>query len=201
MKFLVFGDNHSKTSISSKLFAKAKKSEVDLVVCLGDFSDWGVHTEEILESFEKFGKPVLVIYGNHEDPEEVEEVCKKHSFLHYVDLKFFEFGDVVFFSYGGGGFNHRDKLFDNAYRRLKPKFDEYKNKKLVCVLHGPIYGNKLDHLDYFGHVGSKSTLKMVKEQKPEIVVCGHLHETFGVVDRLGKTLLINPGPEGVVLEI
>ena len=37
--------------------------------------------------------------------------------------------------------------------------------------------------------------------KPDLVISGHLHETAGKEDKIGKTRLINPGPFGKILDV
>ena len=37
--------------------------------------------------------------------------------------------------------------------------------------------------------------------QPDYVLCGHLHDNAGKKDKIGKSLVINPGWEGMMLEI
>ena len=69
------------------------------------------------------------------------------------------------------------------------------------LTHAPPYGTKLDFLEYFGHVGSKSSIKAIKELKPKLVLCGHLHENFHKMHKIGSTLIVNPGQDGTIVEI
>jgi len=34
-----------------------------------------------------------------------------------------------------------------------------------------------------------------------LALSGHLHENFGAKGRLGKTILLNPGPYGTMIEV
>ena len=34
-----------------------------------------------------------------------------------------------------------------------------------------------------------------------LALSGHFHETFGVDDKIGKSLLLNPGDEGIIIEV
>ena len=76
-----------------------------------------------------------------------------------------------------------------------------KNKKNVLVFHQPPFGTKLDKISEVGHVGNKSMTKIIKSIKPILSVSGHIHETFNITDKIGKTILINPGPEGRIISI
>jgi hypothetical protein len=42
------------------------------------------------------------------------------------------------------------------------------------------------------HVGSKAIHDFIKAFKPDLVVCGHIHEARGT-DKIGETVMINPG--------
>ena len=55
---------------------------------------------------------------------------------------------------------------------------------------------------YKGHHGNKSIRKFIDQKKPLLNICGHLHETEGKKQVINKkTLTINPGPDGVILEV
>ena len=34
-----------------------------------------------------------------------------------------------------------------------------------------------------------------------LVICGHIEENFGQIDNIGKTIIINPGDKGQILEV
>jgi Icc-related predicted phosphoesterase len=51
------------------------------------------------------------------------------------------------------------------------------------------------------HVGNKDFRSFIERIKPNLVICGHIHETAEKKDKIGKTIVINPGWEGVVVEL
>jgi Icc-related predicted phosphoesterase len=59
----------------------------------------------------------------------------------------------------------------------------------ILVTHGPVYG-VLDSTVRGQAVGCEMLLKKVKQLKPSIHICGHIHEAFGQVEADG-TLFIN----------
>ena len=124
-------------------------------------------------------------------------MCEKYKNLIYFHKKFYEKENVVFAGYGGGGFALEDKKFEKFARKIKKKRE---GKKLILVLHGPPYGNKTDMI-LGQHAGNKSYTEFIKQEKPMIVICGHLHENEGVQDKIGKSLIVNVGPEGKFFEI
>ncbi|MBI4141431.1 metallophosphoesterase family protein, partial [Candidatus Woesearchaeota archaeon] len=105
---------------------------------------------------------------------------------------------TLFVGYGGGGFGNIDKGFETFTEKIQ---ENIKNEKIILLTHGPPYGTKLDHI-YKHYAGNISYRKFITKQKNTILaISGHLHETIGAQDQLGSTLLINPGPYGVVIEL
>jgi Icc-related predicted phosphoesterase len=75
-----------------------------------------------------------------------------------------------------------------------------KKDKVILVTHAPPYNTKVDRIN--GNLcGNKSIRNFISEVKPVLAVCGHLHETAGKRDKIGKTLVINPGYKGMVIDL
>jgi Icc-related predicted phosphoesterase len=66
----------------------------------------------------------------------------------------------------------------------------------VLVVHSPPKGH-LDGRD----LGSEAVLRTIEEKRPEVVICGHVHEDGGKEDRIGPTRLYNVGPDGTFIEV
>ena len=82
--------------------------------------------------------------------------------------------------------------------KYKAKMKGY--DKVVFVTHQPPYGTKIDKV--YGHfAGNKSFTGFIKETQPILAISGHLHETAGKKDMIGKTLVINPGPKGTLIKL
>ncbi|MDP3917132.1 MAG: metallophosphoesterase family protein [Nanoarchaeota archaeon] len=207
MKILFFTDVHSgdmgKTYVPSrkillKKFDKIleKSKECDVMVCCGDISIFGDGLKNIFEILKKSGKKLFIIHGNHEMEGELKPLCdgNKIVFLHKRHLKF---GDVTFAGYGGGGFCDRDEMLDNWCAKLKNNV----SGKLVFFSHAPPFNTKLDNLPHLGHRGSMSVREAIEILKPNIFASGHFHDTFLKRDKINNTLLVNPGDEGIILEI
>jgi len=201
-KILFCADIHG--SKSALKILKKKSENVDLIVCAGDFTNFEEHMHSILKKFDSFKKKVLVIHGNHEFKEDLEEVCKKSKNLIFIHEKFYKFHNIVFYGYGGGGFQLKEQLLNELIPEIKNKFKEYnsKNKNIIkiIVFHGPPYGTMLDIVEYGAHVGSKTKMKLVNKVKPNIVIAGHIHETNYQRETKGKTFFLNPGPKGRIIK-
>ena len=87
------------------------------------------------------------------------------------------------------------------FRKLAREwYGTYNGQNLVLVTHGPPYGTKIDVLNQ-RQVGNLDFRKFIERLKPKVVICGHLHETAGVMDEIGETKIINPGWDGMVVEL
>ncbi len=195
MKILAFIDVHGNVKSLSRLLRKA--SGVDLLVCAGDISDWGKDIKKILSVFKGVNKPFLIIHGNHEGEKAMKKFCFELKFPFFLHKKVFDFQGYTFVGFGGGGFSYKDSEFEDFYRSLKLK----KDSKVVLVTHGPPYGTKCDYLPHLGFVGCKSFNRMIKDAKPLVHICGHIHENASCKDKIGSAIIINPGADGKVIRI
>ncbi|MBC8494564.1 metallophosphoesterase [archaeon] len=195
MKILAFADHHGSPSDFAEVIRKAK--EVDLIICLGDFTIFENEIEYIMNQIDRLPKKVLLLHGNHEDEDTTRFLSEHSKNIQFLHEAVFETGKYAFIGYGGGGFATTDPRFE----MVSKKFPEVmKGKKTILLLHGPPYGTKQDLLA-IGHVGCKSFRKFIEEHQPALVLCGHLHETFYTKDKIGKSKIINPGPDGQIIDI
>lgn len=197
MKFLTFVDLHENRKVLHELVSRAQEKDIDFVLCAGDFSTFGKGLRHFLEEFQACGKPLYVIPGNHEESLNLDFLIKDFSFCTNLHRKAITLGNYVFLAYGGGGFAAQDAEFRKIAREW---YGRYNGQKIVLVTHGPPFDTKLDILPQ-GHVGNKDYRKFIERIHPKLVVCGHLHETAGQTDVLGSTKLVNPGWEGMVIEL
>ncbi len=196
MKLLVFTDTHGNKTAIKQVVNKSK--EADLLVCAGDISNFSSGLNSILREFKNINKKMLIIPGNHESNEDIQEACRKFDFLINIHLKKYKIKDVVFFGFGTGGFSKVDHELEEVMKILK--FDE--KEKLVLVSHGPPFGTKLDYLDNIqSYRGSKTVREFIKKFKPNFAICGHLHENEKKEDKLNDTLILNPGKYGKIIDV
>ena len=67
----------------------------------------------------------------------------------------------------------------------------------IYVMHAPPYGTNLDVLYDGRHIGSRAIRHFIEAHQPYLTLHGHIHESPAMsgsyVDRIGRTLCINPG--------
>jgi len=202
MRILAFTDTHAYLPDINKILKKAKKEKPALMICAGDMTMFG-NGIELIKKLD-IGIPLLIIPGNHEIPEEINYMAKKFPFIKNIHLKHFISGSYLFLGCGGGGFTQHHAEFEQSEEKFataikKLKVQDHKHK-VILVTHQPPYKTKVDAI-YNEHAGSKSIRKFIEKYKPALCITGHLHENFGKKDKIGDTLIINPGPEGKIIEI
>jgi Icc-related predicted phosphoesterase len=96
------------------------------------------------------------------------------------------------------------KKLEESYKRISNKlvyaYKNRKNKNLstIFITHNIPYGTKLDigkdknSYVYKKHLGSTIARDFCKRFQPFICIGGHVHEGKGK-DKIGKTLILNPG--------
>ncbi len=200
LRMLAFSDLHGNEAALRILAGKAKKA--DLIVCAGDFTVFENNILSIMRKLDSIGKPLLLVNGNHEDEALVAEICSKLKntiYIHKRICRSSQLPSYAFVGHGGEGFGTRSEDFERfaaaATRKIRQL--QRQNTRIIFVTHQPPYGTKLDYI--WAHHGNKSYTKFIKKIQPVLHVCGHLHETQGKHDRIGKTLVINPGPKGKIV--
>lgn len=63
----------------------------------------------------------------------------------------------------------------------------------VAVPHMPPHGTAVDVVKSGAHVGSRAVRDFLVAKSPDVCITGHIHEAVGS-DRVGRTLVLNPGP-------
>ena len=197
MKLLTFTDLHDDKQKLKELVKRASKSDIDFIICAGDISNFGSGLRSNLEAFDKIGKKFYFIPGNHEEGLDSEKFMRGLKNCIDFHKEAIEMDDYVFLGYGGGGFSQQDPIFRKIARKW---YGDYKGKKIVLVTHGPPVDTTIDDLSGH-HVGSIDYRKFIERIQPRLVICGHLHDTVGETDTIGKTKLIHPGWDGMIIEL
>ncbi|MGV8162745.1 MAG: metallophosphoesterase family protein [Candidatus Nanoarchaeia archaeon] len=197
MRILAFTDLHEDYEYVEELERKAKN--VDLIICAGDITVFGDNFEQAISFLDKFGKKVLLIHGNHECPIEMKLLCEKTKNVIFIHKNFYKMNDVVIMGYGGGGFVREEEEFKEVEELFSSLTKE--NRRSILMTHGPPHKTKLDNMydDYYA--GTKTYRRFIEKHQPTLAVSGHIHETFKVVDKIGRTILVNPGPGGAIIEL
>ncbi|MBI2576819.1 metallophosphoesterase family protein [Candidatus Woesearchaeota archaeon] len=200
LRILAAGDLHGDMDLAEKLAARAEKEHCDLVVLCGDLTMMEQSTENIVGPFKKRGEKVLLIPGNHETVATADFLAELYGVknLHGYSVTY---KDVGIFGAGGANIGLFQLGEDELYDLLKKGFDKIKYlKKKIMVTHVHPSGTNIEK---FTNVfpGSTGIKKAIDSFKPDVLLCSHVHEAEGIEEKVGKTLVINVGKRGKIIEI
>ena len=199
MKLLVFTDPHGNVNILKKHAKTVKEQGVDLVLLTGDLTFFGDDLKVLLKQLDTFAAPVYIIHGNHEEEEEMALLCESLSNITFLHKKIVQFKGWWFGAYSTCGL--RESYPDQEEWVREHKADLESKKPLIWLDHPPPRDTATDNLGEDWHVGSESYRKLIDQFQPRYAFCGHIHETFGMEDIVGETIIINSGPTGKLLEL
>jgi Icc-related predicted phosphoesterase len=175
--------------------------DTDIAVCLGDVTVFNKGLDAALEKLRALNENVAIIPGNNESPKVLEEkaVEKGLIFLHARKIVFKGFNLA-----GVGGslrtpFNTPFEMSEEDFNQVLSGFKSLKN--LILVSHSPPFNTTLDLTHSGDHVGSIELRRFIEEESPLLCLCGHVHERAGLSEKIGETLVVNPGARGMVLEV
>ncbi|MEM3374147.1 MAG: metallophosphoesterase [Candidatus Woesearchaeota archaeon] len=200
MKLLLFSDIHGDFKALTNLKKESKKA--DFVIAAGDISVMERNIVEILDFLNSFKKPILLIHGNHENEFRLMELTQMYKNLIFLHRGAHHFKEYVFLGYGGDGFSTYDPEFLKVANFFKKELqtNKSKNKKIIFITHQPPHNTGIDLLGNEPR-GNKDYRRFIDEVKPHLVISGHLHENAGKTHIIERTLFINPGKQGVFVEI
>ena len=204
MKILAISDPHDHKKVFPVI--KKKASSADLILLAGDFTFFEQDLVKILQNFNTLGKPVLIIPGNHEDPKNIQQASDAFDNIFYINGSLYNSGNLSVLAYEGNGFARHDEKFDEAVKDYIPLIKKRKKALgddflFVLMTHAPPYGTALDVAYADEHSGNKSIRHFIEQMQPDYAISGHIHETFGKQDKIGNTVVINPGPEGMIITL
>lgn len=198
MKILATSDLHNDTAAAKRLAEYAEKENVDLVLILGDISIMGDLTKGMIEPFVKKGKRVAFVAGNHDMPGTNEELAQTYKIID-LEHNALVYDGIGIFGASGGNIFPNDVSDEEMTYSLKRGFRYLKGaKKKVMATHVHPAGSMIEK---FSFPGMEGVTAAIYELKPDIHVCGHIHEMEGFEEKIDKTKVICVGKNGKIIEI
>ena len=184
MKFVAISDTHCR-------HRNLRLPKGDVLLHAGDISYKGDRWEikDFLDWFGQLSFPhKIFIAGNHDFffEQEKEDIIKSwlpHG-VHYLKDE-----GVIVHGIKVWGSPYTPWFYQWAFnkRRGEPLAAHWEKIPVdtdILLTHGPVYG-VLDILINERHAGDRDLLKKVLTIKPKVHVCGHIHESYGVMKRHG----------------
>ena len=192
MKILAFSDLHRDADAARRIVAEARHA--DVMVAAGDFATCRVGAGEILDILADAGVPMVMVSGNHDDPDELRALSAEIPGLHYLHGDGVSIGGQDFFGLGGEIPRRNPASWNFAVS------EEGAAKALIAC---PVGAVLVTHIPPLGHAdqqrdgrhdGSQAVTDAIVMQKPVLNVCGHIHSAWGDTSRIGPTQIKNLGP-------
>jgi Icc-related predicted phosphoesterase len=163
----------------------------DLLIHAGDISSMG-YEHEITQFAGWYDKIAtydhkVFIAGNHDwgfqiNTEKVKEILDFYSDITYIEDNEVLVGEKLVSVYGSPWqpefYNWAFNLPRNGYE-LKEKWGNIPNNTDILITHGPAYGYVDKVIGRPENLGCELLTDRIKEIKPKIHVCGHIHTGYG----------------------
>ncbi len=197
MKILAFSDLHrdlDQAAVLTELSASA-----DVVVGAGDFASVHEGLEETIAALAAIETPTLLVPGNNETEEALREASAEWDAATVLHGESATVEGAEFFGLGAGipvtPWDWSFDLDDAAAGAMMGDCPE----GAILILHSPPQGH-CDANTGGDHFGSPALLEGIEAKRPQLAVCGHIHESWGCESRIGETTLWNLGPKGTWLD-
>jgi uncharacterized protein len=201
MKILIFSDIHNSRKALDNIVAQP----ADVYIDAGDLVSFQKGLAESGEVLKPLGERLWVLPGNHETHDDVRALCERHGFFDFHrQVRTLQSSSGATYWAGLGysnitPFKTPGEYTEGEIAAALAEFEPY--KPLYLVIHVPPYGTKLDAFAPGKHAGSPALRQWVDRVGPKYLFCGHIHETAGMTDKIGETMCINVGRQGLMFEI
>ena len=191
MKILAFSDLHHSRRRADALVEAA--AQADLVIGAGDFCNRRENLPEAVGLLSGIGRPFVAVPGNAESAEELEDAALAGmTVLHGTGtvmngLTIFGLGYAVPETPFGGW---SCDLSEEEAERMMAACESAD----ILVLHSPPKG-VADVTSTGQSVGSTALRAAVERIAPKLVLCGHIHDSWGQTGAIGDSRVVNLGPE------
>ncbi len=199
MKILALSDVHGDRTFMREMAEKGAKENVDLVILAGDILDQDEWIPGLISPFKEKGLEVAVLPGNHEGMAEIHSWVEKYKAknLHGYSLKI---GNIGIFGCGYADIGTHQLNEQEFFETLQKAHEPIKDMKKKLMVTHVQPSDCLIGLRMKGW-GSTGVRKAMEQFAPDVHICGHIHETHGIEEVIGKTRVVNVGKTGKIIEL
>lgn len=198
MKILAFSDTHGRDL--RQLIERADQEGVDIAFACGDWTMMDEVPKYFASQFLNKKKNLFVLPGNHETMSTLYSLIEQYG-INHLHGKGIIVGDIGFF--GAGSATQIGPISriteQEMWQLLEKAHEQVKDaKKKVMIVHEHPKGSVME----FGmFAGSESIKKAIELFKPDLVICGHIHEAAGVEEKIAGIPVINVAKEGKIIDV
>ncbi len=193
MHILAMTDIHGAYALAEQIILR---ESADVVIIGGDLTTVGTVREaaEAIRTFRGAGRNVYCIAGNMDLPEHDALFRQLGISLNGTGVRI---GEVGFFGVSGSPRSrlhtpHEFTESELAQTIARGYADIRSAPRKIFVPHAPPYGTGVDAVHSGAHVGSTAVRDFIREEQPDVVICGHIHEARGQ-DTIGRSKIVNCG--------
>lgn len=192
--WIVMGDLHDK---AARLGEIQGLEEADGIIVTGDLTVTGgaAQARNVLEKLTRYNPVIYAQIGNM-DRAEVTDWLAKQGWNTHLCVRELAPG-VALMGLGGSTFTpfgtpseFPESRFADWLEHMWREARTYRH--VVLSVHTPPHDTLCDIVGDGIHVGSSAVRDFILDAQPDVCLCGHIHESRAV-DRLGRTVLVNPG--------
>jgi Icc-related predicted phosphoesterase len=195
MNIAYFVDIHDRFGAVPR--AVAQIGPVDLLIIGGDITTMGTPDDAVaaIGRWRPLAPHLLALAGNMDSPAIDARLAELGVAL---DSRGVSFGDVGVFGVSAAPRSPLHTPYELSHeelmRRTAKGFAAVKDCRVTIFCpHAPPRGTACDRLRSGEHVGSAVLRAFIEREQPDLVLCGHIHESRGL-DAIGRTQIVNPGP-------
>jgi uncharacterized protein len=177
--------------------ALAEVGPLDVLLVGGDITTFGSpdDAERAIELWRPLAPRLLAVAGNMDSPAIDERLAGLGV---SIDGRGTVIEDVGFAGVSAAPLSPLHTPYeiseDELRHRCETGLGEIREARIrIFCPHPPPLDTACDRLRSGEHVGSSSVREMVEREQPDLVLCGHIHESRGV-DEIGSSHVVNPGP-------
>ena len=195
MRVLYVVDVHDRFEAVEKAVGAA--GDVDVLLVGGDITTGGGpdDAQRAVERWRPLAPTLLAVAGNMDSPAIDARLAELGVSMHGRGVVV---GDVGFA--GASGSPHSPlhtpyELADDEFAAAaEAGLAELAGcrARILCP-HAPPLDTACDRIRSGAHVGSAALRALIEREQPDLVLCGHIHESRGE-DAIGDTRIANPGP-------
>lgn len=195
MRLLYVVDVHDRFDAVERILGEIEA--VDVLVVGGDITNAGspAHAERAIERWRPLAPRLLAVAGNMDSPAIDERLVELGV---SIDGRGIVIGDVGLHGASACAFTPLHTPHELPDEELGRRAETGHSDVAACRVrifcpHSPPFDTACDRLRSGEPVGSASLRAFVEREQPELVLCGHIHESRGE-DAIGRSRIVNPGP-------
>ncbi|MBN1144431.1 MAG: metallophosphoesterase family protein [Bacteroidales bacterium] len=195
MNVIALTDLHGRKNILTALAPELESA--DLLLLCGDNTHFGKQKEmeEIVNGLRGKISAIYAVTGNCDYPEAEKYLTREGISLNATVKKHAGYTLVGLSGSLPCPGKTPNEYSEEEYEAILGALSIPAGEPLLMVSHQPPFNTLNDAVSPGFHVGSKSIRKFIEKYQPLVCFTGHIHEGRAV-DRIGDTLVVNPGPSG-----